>query len=198
MGRVTGQHAIRTDPATITGVGYVHAMQVDIGTPGGDFVAVGTAKGLGVDNCPNDYDPLWDVYRDGIVGGVYFCATAQADAFGIGSNPSFDILRVGPGTTCGPTSGGWQLTMAGVFRGCIQSTASSGHAVAAMLETTGGSTVDRDIDVKFTSMLSRQYGGTGWWALQGNVADVGIVTASSYSNVKVNDQAFNVYLAPLA
>jgi hypothetical protein len=95
-------------------------------------------------------------------------------------------------------SGGWQLTLGGVFRGCIQSGLTSGYMVAAMLETTGGSTVDRDIDVKYTNLLARQSGGSGFWALQGNVSDLGVVTDAAYTNTKVTDQAFNVYLTPLA
>jgi len=38
-----GTQGIRTDPATVVGVGYVQITQLDTGATGGDFVAIGTS-----------------------------------------------------------------------------------------------------------------------------------------------------------
>lgn len=186
-----GNHSIRTDPPTVTGVGYIHTMQVDTGSAGGDFVAIGTAKGVGVGNCSDDYDADWSLYTDGVTNGVYFCNDESLDAYQKFDNPAFSITW----EWCPSASANrWLMTMSGVVWACYQSSASSGAGVAAGLETTGSSNVDRNIDVKYTNLKTNVTGTSTW----GNFGSGSIIiTDPSYSNSYVTTNAFNVYLAPL-
>lgn len=187
-----GNMGIRTDPATVSGVGYVHAAQIDVGAAGGDFVAIGTSNGLGVSGtaCANDYDPRWTIYVDWVLGGVYGCADSALDVYGSGANPSFHLSW----SWCSALNRStWVLLFDGVQRRCLTSANSVGSRVIAMLETTGVSTTDRNIDVRYTN-LNKNYGsGTTWFAYGTGIQ----VVAPNYTYQHVSSTAFNVYLAPL-
>src|SRR5262245_21463986 len=43
---ISGSAAIRTDPATVAGVAFVHPVQVDTGALGGSFIGLGTVNAL--------------------------------------------------------------------------------------------------------------------------------------------------------
>jgi hypothetical protein len=185
-----GYQGIRTDPATVSGVGYVHASQVDVGAVGGDFVAIGTAKGVGVESCADDYDAKWSIYTDGELGGVYFCNDEKVDAYAAGANPSFSIEY---GFCPSTLSNKWLLSMGGTLWSCYGSSSTTASRVSAMLETTGSSTVDRNIDVKFTGLNWSLSGSSSWTSFGTGT----VVHSPSYSNSSVSSTAFNVYLAPL-
>lgn len=185
---------IRTDPATVSGVGYVHPVQADVGAPGGDFVAIGTANGVGVSACLNDYDPKWSVYKDWVLGGVYKCFDLAYDVYGIGGKPVFKIQY----GTC-PSSGAagkWVLFWNNAEMGCLTSGANYSSRVVIALETTGGSTVDRNIDAKYTSVYYNLRGDGVWY-------NFGTCTLSpsyvdpNYSISAPSTTSCNVYLAPL-
>lgn len=185
-----GFQGIRTDPATVSGVGYVHPTQVDVGAYGGDFVAIGTANGLGVDNCANDYDAKWTVYTDGVIGGVYRCDDEKLDAYTTGSNPSFTIQRA----WCPSQSATrWLLFFGGTLWRCMSHSATGAIGAAAGLETTGSSTTDRNIDVKYTGLNTSNINSSTWNAFGAGTS----IHSPNYSYQYVSTTAFNVYLAPL-
>ena len=182
-----GNQGIRTDPATVTDVGYVHTSQVDTGAAGGDFVAIGTANGNGVTDtgCADDYDAYWTVFTDGKIGGAYFCVDEQLDAYTTGANPSFKIEYA----FCIPDNNyRWMLWFGGGLKDCRYQLSSTGIAVAAGLETTGTSFTDRNIDVKFTGLYSSRVNNANWEAFGQGTS----IHAPNYSYQYVNTTAFDV------
>jgi hypothetical protein len=168
---VTGNQGIRTDPATVVGVGYVHPTQIDVGPLGGDFVAVGTANGAGatgdagMSSCADDYDPKWTVYADGRSGGLYWCHDYTADAYTTGANPTFQITY----SYCSAVSANrWVLKFAGTQRTCVSTGVSNGSEASVFLETTGPSTTDRNIDVKYTNLQVTLTGNINWQNFNAN------------------------------
>lgn len=187
-----GNMGIRTDPATVVGVGYVHITQADTGSTGGDFVAIGTANGLGVSSCANDYDAKWTGYYDRIIGGSYFCDDFSLDAYAAGSNPTFQIYY----SFCQAANANrWVMTFNGVQRTCMNAGTTGAQALNIGLETTGGSTTDRNIDVKYTNLKKNLTGSTTWSDL-GNPG-ASLVIDPNYSYQFVSNTAQNFYLAPL-
>lgn len=184
---------IRTDPATVSGIGYVHPVQVDVGAAYGDFVAIGTAKGEGVSACLDDFDANWSVYKDWVLGGVYSCYDLAYDVYGVGGKPVFKIQY----TTC-PSTGQtkWVLFWNNSEMACLTSGATNASDVIVGIETTGGSAVDRNIDVKYTSIYYNLRGDATWYqfgscTLSPSFAD------PSYSITSPSATSCNVYLAPL-
>jgi hypothetical protein len=185
-----GNQGIRTDPATVVGIGYVHASQMDVGAVGGDFVAVGTANGLGAGNCADDYDAKWTIYVDWRLGGIYGCADAALDVYSAGANPSFDISW----SWCSALNRStWIMKFDGVQRRCLTSASTVGSRAIGLLETTGGGTTDRNIDVKFTNLMKNYGSGATWYPYGTGIQ----VVAPNYTYQTVSSTAFNVYLAPL-
>lgn len=185
---VRGNQGIRTNPGTVNGVVYVHPTQMDVGSIGASFVAVGTANGAGVDNCANDYDPHWTGYYDGEIAGVYFCFDFGQDNWTTGDAPSFRIER-----DC--QLGGnvrWGLYFAGSQRACIDSGASGSSAAVAGIEVGSPDGTDRNVDAKYTS-LDRRWSGGSWVAFDNNSTRVD----NNYSFTRVSNTAVNTYLAPL-
>lgn len=88
---ISGRMGIRTDPATVSGQGYVHIVQADVGATGGDFVAVGTYKSQGTSSCADDFDPKWNGYWDRVTAGVYLCDDFSADVYSAGAVLPFEI-----------------------------------------------------------------------------------------------------------
>ena len=186
---VKGNQGIRTDPATVNGVGYVHPVQIDTGGAGGDFVAIGTANGAGVDQCANDYDPRWTIYADGETGGIYWCYDYTQDAYTTGANPTFQIYYDFCAPS-GPTR--WVLTFGGTQRRCVANSGTYGQLANVLLETTGNSTTDRNIDVKYTNVKVNLSGSTTWVDFAGTgFAD------PNYSRQVPSGTSVNAYLAPL-
>lgn len=182
----------RTDPATISGIAYVHITQADVGSPGGTFIAIGVANGAGVDNCADDYDSLWTGYYDGEIGGLYFCEDFDHDFYGVGSNPNFKIYYE-TGALCGGNR--WILTLNGITRACLVTSGSSAQHVNVGLEVVSypPDPTDRNIDVKFTNLYMNLTNGTNWLELgtpQWLVDDF-------YTKSWVSNTAENFYLAPL-
>jgi hypothetical protein len=187
-----GVQGIRTDPATASGVGYVHQTQMDIGSPANAFVAIGTAKGAGVPGttCANDNNPLWTVYVDGEIGGVYVCDDVDVNAFGAGDTPAFNITY----NWCPSASGNrWLMSFEGVLWTCLNAGVTAAVQVTAGLETTGTSSVDRNIDVKYTNLERNMQGSTTWVNLVHNLT----IVNPNYDLDIVNNRAHNAYLAPL-
>ena len=187
---ITGNQGIRTDPATVVGVGYVHIVQADVGAGGGDFVAIGTANGVGAgDFCADDYDPKWTIYVDRVIGGAYQCYDYTQDAYGAGANPTFEIRY----KYCVAVHGNrWVLTFAGVQRTCIYSASTGATRVLAGLETTGDQVTDRNIDVRYTNMLRHDVGGL-WVNMNANEER----EDPSYRTDRPNSTQFDNYLPPL-
>lgn len=188
-----GQIGQRTDPATVIGVGYVHGAQADIGPIGGDFVAIGVANGLGVDNCANDYDPKWTGYYDGEVALDYFCEDFALDAYAVGSYPWFIIER----KTC-PLGGGtkWVLHFDGATRGCVTAAASAAWLIDTLLETTGASDLGRNIDVRFIN-LKWSITGSSSWINYGIDPDVSETAPAIYDFQFTSVTSHYIFLPPL-
>lgn len=191
-----GVQGIRTDPATVNGVGYVHPTQIDTGPLSGDFVAIGTANGLGAPgdpgqpSCADDYDPKWTIYADGETGGLYWCHDYTQDAYTTGATPSFQIYY----DFCSPSGpAAWVLTFSAVQRRCVQDGTTQGSAASVALETTGSSLIDRNIDVMYTGLRINTSGSTTWQTFSPN----NTVAAPDYTVQIVSTTAVNAYLAPL-
>lgn len=154
-----GNQGIRTDPAAVQGIAYVHIAQVIMAGPT-DFVAIGTVKGEGTSggavNCVDHYEPAnWSGYYDRVINGVYTCSNFSTKAYLAGSHPSFKIQWA----FCQAVGANrWLMTFASAQRTCIFGP-SSGVALVAGLETFG--TVDRNIDVKWTNMKKNLTGTSG-------------------------------------
>jgi hypothetical protein len=187
---IQGNQGIRTDPATVVGVGYVHPIQADVGAVGGDFVAVGTANGVGAgDFCANDYDPKWTIYVDRIIGGAYQCIDYTQDAYGAGANPTFLISW----KYCVAVHGNrWVLEFGGAQRTCIYSASAGATRVLAGLETNGDEITDRNIDVRYTNMLRHDVGGA-WVDMNANEER----EDPSYRTDRLTPRSFDNYLPPL-
>jgi hypothetical protein len=186
---VSGHQEIRTGPATVNGIGYIHPTQADIGVDGGGFVGIGTAKGVGIDQCADNYDALWTVYTDGFIGGNYFCHDENPDAYTIGDNPSFKIVYA----NC-PSSqtNAWLMYFGGTLWRCLYSDQHVAQSVGVGLETTGGSNVDRNIDVKYSELEHRSQGSgfVGW-------GTASTFAAPSYTVTQPVNAKINAFLAPL-
>lgn len=190
-----GNQGIRTNPSTVNGVGFVHPNQIDIGSLGGGFVAVGTYNGRGTTggspDCPNDYDARWSIYTDGIIGGVYWCNKESDDAFGIGANPAFVIEW---GWCPSVSANRWLLYMGGTLWRCKDAPQESGIAAVSGLETTPTTvTADYNIDAKYVNLKRNQTGSSTWISLNQNDPDAD----PNYLFTPVDSETFNVYLAPL-
>lgn len=190
MDGIRGNQGIRTDPATVGGIGYVHPVQADIGSAGNSFLAIGTYKGNGPDDCADDYDARWTVYVDGELGGTYFCRDVDQDAYGANTNPGFEIVY----SNC-PGAGlpRWLLKFGGTLESCEQSGAEGAVAVGVGLETTTTSTVDRNIDVVYRQLERRVQNNGNWQNLNPNTVSFD----PNYLVSPVSDTRINVYLAPL-
>ncbi len=187
-----GRGEIRTDPTTVAGIGYVHPMQLDIGPVLGEFVAIGTAKGVGVLGCADDYDPLWSVYRDGELGGVYHCYDIATDSYGVGGNPLFELRR----TACNGASR-WVLWWNSVVRACLTSSATYASRAIVMLETTGPGTTDRNIDVKYSSLYKNFVASFDWFPF-GDCDFSPSFADPNYDLDGTSNYACNVFLPPLS
>ena len=172
-------------------VAFVHPTQIDIGDPGNGFVAVGTYRGRGVGNCPDDYTNGWDVYTDGQIGGVYFRHREAVNAYSAGDTPFFKIFW----GTC-PLSGNtaWVMRFGGTIYECQTSNQQRGSYVNALLETCCvDPAVDRNIDVQYTG-LQTSIDGHGSYVDMGGAS---LITDPSYTATQPNDTSVNAYLAPL-
>jgi len=188
-----GRQGIRTNPSTVNGISFVHPVQADVGSLGLSFLAVGTYKGAGtsghVQDCPDDYTGSWSVYVDGEIGGVYFCDKVLDSAYNAGTNPKFQIEY----TFCPSASANrWHLYFGGTLWRCQNSGAVGATRAAAGLETKG-TTVDRNIDVKYTELNINRRDGLAWlnFSANDNIAD------PNYTVNVVSNTAVNVFLAPL-
>lgn len=157
---VRGNQGIRTNPATVNGVAFIHLGQLFLDA-NGNFIGVGTYKGRntvgGTTNCPSHYGGDWTGYYDRVVAMVYACSDFCVDCWDTGDNPSFKIEWA----SCLPQPvSRWVVTFAGTNRACI-SGPSSGIGGSAGLEVVG-TTNDYNIDAKWTNMQQRPQGGTFW------------------------------------
>lgn len=186
-----GEHNIRTDPATVNGVGYVHAMQLGF-DPSDDFLAIGTAKGVGAGGggCPDRYGDRWEIYTDGMKNGLYFCNEESLNAYTAGNIPPFSIYPA----VCPNGLNGWNLNMGGTTWSCKTQGGgidTTGDIVAGTLETTGASNVDRNIDVRYRDMEFRSFGTWKDFGVGVNVAQ------PNYQVGNITSQRFDVFLPPL-
>lgn len=187
---IKGLAEIRTGPPTVVGVAYTHPTQVDLGPVGGNFLAIGTARGKGEPNtgCDDDYDDYgWTVYTDGSLGGAYFCSDEDVDRYFAGDNPFFKISY----TACG-AGNGWAMRMGNTQYRCYYTQQHTAQRVSAFLETVGSSTTDRNIDVKYTN-LQHSIVGSGFvdWGTAHRTADY------DYDVTQPIDTSINAYKAPL-
>jgi hypothetical protein len=185
-----GNMEIRTNPTGVTGVGFIHPTQLDIG-PNTDntFVAIGTAKGVGTDNCDTRYNGSWTIYTDGRIDGIYFCEDENVNAYQVGDNPPFTIASYGTCATPPPQPSGWRLYMGGIQWNCVQAVYHKGSQVSAGLEQVNGDSGGYNLDVKYSNLQSST-DGAGW-------TDFGpptfVVEDYTYQVTTPTDQKLNAY-----
>ena len=121
---------------------------------------------------------------------MYFCEDVDVDAYGAGTNPAFNISY---GFCPSVSANRWQMSFGGVLWRCIQSGANGATQAIAGLETTGGSSVDRNIDVKYTNLQRNMKGSNAWVNLIHN----GQTVDPNYTVTIVSNTAHNAFLAPL-
>jgi hypothetical protein len=196
---VQGNMAIRTDPVTVPGVGFVHAAWLEHSTFDDDFVSIGTANSLGAGGpqgtCPDSYDPYWSIYVDWFLGGTYGCLTTNSNVYGVGANPSFEIYW----TSCAGYSR-FVMSMAYVPRACLlpwNPYWTAGDRIAVGLETTPWwlITEDYNIDAKWTN-LRKNYSNLSGWYVFGNCEGYEVQNPN-YQVQYVSNTACNTYLPPL-
>ena len=188
-----GMQTIRTDPATVGGVSYVHPAQISIDL-NGNFVGIGTYKGFGTNlganhNCPSHYDPAdWSGYYDYSINGVYNCFNFCMDCWALGDSPSFQIYY----TYCPTIGNRWVMTFATIRRGCIAGPSSGRRAVAG-LEVT--SVVEYNVDVKWTNMTDHRPGASSWALCLGDTRPGH--SDPNYFYLYRSNCAWDTYLVPL-
>jgi hypothetical protein len=145
-----------------TGRTIVHPAQVRSASTS-DFLGWGTAKGVGVDECPDYYGSGWQVYLDGVAFGVYFCYQPYATLSATAQNQTFQIQQ----HTCPfyPYTNKWVLYWAGTVKTCVSTNFTATPDVVAGSESIG-TTADQNLDVHWESMkyLNSSYVWTNWGA----------------------------------
>lgn len=174
-----GDHEIRTNPTPPTGRAFAMPNQVWTDyVP--SFVAIGTAKGAGVDNCPSAYGGSWEVYTDGVrPSGTYFCNTdGPANEYGAGNRSNFAIRHV----ACG-----WQLGYGGSARRCVTASGypSNGVRMSAGIEEVNSVAADYNIDAKYYGLEYSTNGGSSWHDMIPTTASDPGYTATSPNNRRV-------------
>ena len=186
---------IRTDPTCSSTVAFVHPTQIDPGPPGGAggaLVAIGTykCKGSPPDSCPDDFDAYWNLYVDWEVGGIYQCFLIAADAYGTGNNPTFQITQA----LCNGIYS-WNMYFSGFLRKCLNTGTYLGSGVAVGIETTN-TTLDKNIDVKYTNLI-RNLIGTSTWSNFGGCPVPPSLRSPNYAVATVSGTACNTCMPPL-
>lgn len=144
------------ESATVpTGTAIVHPMQVAMDN--GDFLGWGTARGVGVDNCADDYTAHWKVYIDGYKFGDYFCIQDFGEIAGTATNQLF-TLRYGD---CNGTNK-YRAFLNGVRLSCQAINGSVADHLAAGSEVIG-TTGQLHADIHYDD-LSRYYAVTDNWS----------------------------------
>lgn len=127
-----------------------------------DFIGFGTAKGLGVANCPDQWGPSWQVYVDGTVYGTYFCEDLQYISGGAQSQ-SFIVQRHAGQCSPSEPGPGWDVKWQGVTRSCISQSFSSTDFIGAGAEN-GNNQPNQAIRIDYVQMQYRNVGTTyGYW-----------------------------------
>lgn len=190
---VRGTQWIRTDPATVAGIGYVHAIQVqrnlDPNDP--DFIAIGTMNGVGVSGtqCANHYDPLWGIYVDWVLYGVYTCKDIVANYIGVGGAANSTIQW----TFCdGASAYRWVLSFASTVRACVNASWHSGGRIVWGIETVPTST-ERNLDIRWLDPQQNLVGNS-WTDISKPVYEES-PSGLSYTSSFLSHQ-FDVYLPP--
>jgi hypothetical protein len=181
-----GNQEIRTNPATSSGITFAHPMQVYFS--GTSFFAVGTYKGAAVDACAANASGPWSVYEDGErPDGTYFCRTLMVDAFRIGDNPKFRLVR----QACG-----WASMVNGAKYNCRTSFQEYAQGAGAGMEVASPAniTASYNIDVKHTQLELHSYFLNFWYDLDADRFDI---DRADYYVTRPSTRALNSFLAPL-
>ena len=136
------------------GTAVVHPMQILSIT--GDFIGWGTARGVGVDDCPDDYSLGWQIYIDGYKFGVYFCRQQYGSVAGAAQDELF-TLRYGD---CNGTDK-WRAFHNGVRKTCQAIDDDSAFYLAVGSEIIGTSSI-LHADIHFDD-LSRYNPTNDFW-----------------------------------
>lgn len=133
----------------------VHLNQMAMAS--GDFVGWGTAKGVGVDNCPTYTGTLWYIYVDGYAFGIYFCRQGNYGSLPpTADNQHFEILY----TTCSGSTR-WAFYWNSTLKTCQAVDGSHGTAYV------GGESIGHDpqkIDVRDNGLVYHVSNWADWTA----------------------------------
>ncbi|MBI3750077.1 MAG: hypothetical protein HY263_00200 [Chloroflexi bacterium] len=187
-----GVQWIKTDPTTVSGVGYVHAAQLLRDPDSDEFVAVGTSNGMGVPNtqCADHYDALWDIYVDYDVNGLYSCKDIRVNFMGVGSAANYRIEWA----YCDAVSAfRWVLSFNSTVDACVSAVWHSSSHITLGIETLGSSTTARNLDVRFVDpeWSYVNYPSVNWSSPEYDESPSGVAYTLSYLSGQID-----VYLPP--
>jgi len=144
------------------GRGIAHPLQVYSPTTY-DWFGWGTAKGVGVDDCPDYYGSGWQVYVDGVAFDLYFCDSPYATLAGNAQDQTFQVHY----STCPffPYTVQWTFRWAGVYKTCRANSFTSAAFYLAGSESIG-TLADQNLDVHWETMkyLNSSYAWVNWGA----------------------------------
>jgi hypothetical protein len=134
-----------------------------------DFLGFGTAKGIGVDNCPTYTGSGWQVYVDGNVYGTYFCSALEYIA---GNAQSQSIIMQRHSGSCPYDTGpGWDVKWQGAILTCITESFSYDDNLSAGAEN-GGSYPNQPLAITWVQMQYRRAGYSyAYWPGHTNSTD---------------------------
>lgn len=135
-----------------SGRAIVHPNQVVSGT-GGDFVGWGTAKGVGVGACPDDYTG-WNVYVDGVSFGSYFCRQTYGQLSDTATNNKFTIRYM----NCSNGTAEWVFLLNNVEKTCAKMNASRGTPLSGSESV--NTTVTQNLKIHYEGL--QFHNGTSW------------------------------------
>ena len=115
-----------------------------------DFIGLGTAKGEGVMNCPDQWGPSWQAYVDGLVYGTYFCEDLQY-IHGDAQSQSFIIQRRYGACYPGEEGVAWDIKWQGVTQTCVSESFSSTDFVSAGAEN-GNNQPNQRLAISYVQM----------------------------------------------
>jgi len=138
------------------GHGIAHPVQID-GFQTADFLGAGTAKGVGVDDCPDYYGTEWQGYADGSVGGIYFCNQPYSS---FGGNVDDVRITIQYMSSCNGLSR-WGIYIDGDLKLCKTIGATSGMSTAGSESLSLGTEVLQDLTIAIHDLQYRT--STGTW-----------------------------------
>jgi hypothetical protein len=155
---------VSAQPVDSSNDAIVHPIQVD-GSGTSDFLGWGTAKGVGVDDCPTYTGSRWQVYVDGVSFGVYFCRQEYGSEPDVANDQKFEVRH----TSCDGSTR-WAFYWNYALKTC------QAFNFAAGMPSAGGEAIGgpQEVDVRYRDMQYRVLGGSWtYWTSTALTWDLG-------------------------